>query len=731
MTAGEIAYRTEELVRSCLERAGRTPSPLRGGAAAGSRAGGAAILPEPLFDSFRDRARTTELWKELFPGAPARAAAVAAGVLENRIPLFSGVAECGDSIDWHRDYRSGVRSPLAFYRDVRTLDPRTVGDAKYTWELNRFGYLVPLGMAHWAGGGAVCYDKWKELIGSWVESNPFNRGVNWSSSLELAFRAINWIWSSYFFREELAEDPATQRLLRDALLLHGDHIYHHLSYYFSPNTHLTGEALGLLYIGKSYPGSPGAKRWAERGARILETELRRQILADGGYFERATYYHKYTIDFYVHYLLLAGARPAPRGETEEIVKRTIVHCALLAAHDGEIPLVGDSDGGRLLFLDGEKSSVRGACCAAAAILGDGELKGLAGGAFPEEALWLLGARGLERYRRVDSSRRDSYHSMNDETGWFCFRQGPGAGDSSLTIDCGPHGWGRCGHAHADLLSVLWNDRGTSVLVDQGNATYGGDVSLRNRTRSSQCHNTITLGGASQSIPAGVFDWERIARPAFVYHRLQGAFGYFEGEHDAYRSVACGHKRIVLHLGNELAVVADLVRCREQVSALLFNLQLAEGSADALGRNLFRFTAARDGSAHYLRFFGPVHLAPEIADGAVYPDYGSIVPAPRIVIADKGVRGDVAIVTLLSSDRGLLESFSYDGSSRLAGASRARRYELSFEPLPADPEASRDEVVPARVTAAVEEGGKTLSFRRNADGADGWTGALEISRGVGV
>ena len=101
VTAGELAYRTEELVRSCLERAGRTPSPLRGGAAAGARAGGAAgpggaILPEPLFDSLRARARTTELWRELFPGAPARSAPLAARVQEHRIPLFSRVAECGD-----------------------------------------------------------------------------------------------------------------------------------------------------------------------------------------------------------------------------------------------------------------------------------------------------------------------------------------------------------------------------------------------------------------------------------------------------------------------------------------------------------------------------------------------------------------------------------------------------------------------------------------------------------
>jgi len=126
----------------------------------------------------------------------------------------------------------------------------------------------------------------------------------------------------------------------------------------------------------------------------------------------------------------------------------------------------------------------------------------------------------------------------------------------------------------------------------------------------------------------------------------------------------------------------------------------------------------------------VHLSPETAEGAIYPDYGAIVEAPRIVIVDKGVSGDLMIVTLLSSDQALLESFSYDGSARLAGSSCARRYEFSIEFMPEPPHASEGEGVGARVTVAVEQGGKTLSFLRNAGETDGWNGVQELFRGDG-
>src|SRR6266511_5657169 len=78
----------------------------------------------------------------------------------------------------------------------------------------------------------------------------------------------------------------------------------YLSTYFSPNTHLTGEALGLFYIGLLLPEFRDAKRWCERGLQILISKLPRHVKPDGVYFEQSSYYHRYTTDFYTHLAVL-------------------------------------------------------------------------------------------------------------------------------------------------------------------------------------------------------------------------------------------------------------------------------------------------------------------------------------------------------------------------------------------------------------------------------------------
>ena len=50
----------------------------------------------------------------------------------------------------------------------------------------------------------------------------------------------------------------TLRLLK-FLEVSARHVERYLSTYFSPNTHLTGEALGLLYIGTQFPELAGAR----------------------------------------------------------------------------------------------------------------------------------------------------------------------------------------------------------------------------------------------------------------------------------------------------------------------------------------------------------------------------------------------------------------------------------------------------------------------------------------
>src|SRR4029450_4192149 len=124
-----------------------------------------------------------------------------------------------------------------------------------------------------------------------------------------------------------------------------------LSYYFSPNTHLTGEALGLVYAGMLFPKMRRATRWREIGTRILLEELPRQVLPDGVYFEQATCYQRYTVGTYLHLLVLGRRNGLVLPDVvREGVERMLDFLLAIRWPNGSMPQIGDADGGRPLPL---------------------------------------------------------------------------------------------------------------------------------------------------------------------------------------------------------------------------------------------------------------------------------------------------------------------------------------------------------------------------------------------
>ena len=259
--------------------------------------------------------------------------------------------EVADPPDWHRELRSGVVSPRRHWSTVPYLDPKIVGDHKIIWELNRHQYLYAPALCWLLDDDEAALRLVQRHLGSWLDQNPPEVGVNWASSLELSFRSITWCWILWL----LADAPWHEDLLARlgvALELQGLHIERYLSVYFSPNTHLTGEALGLFYLGSVLRDSRHAARWRARGADILERALTTQVHADGVYFEQSTLYQRYTVEIYLHYLRFARATGWKTSDSVPHVLGALLDVLRsLADGRGCVPLIGDDDGGQLLPLD--------------------------------------------------------------------------------------------------------------------------------------------------------------------------------------------------------------------------------------------------------------------------------------------------------------------------------------------------------------------------------------------
>jgi hypothetical protein len=197
------------------------------------------------------------------------------------------------------------------------------------------------------------------------------QGINWASSLELSYRLIAWCWALVLFRGSPALDPDLFVRMRASIEDQASHVEKYLSRYFSPNTHLTGEALGLFYAGTVFPELGRARLWRERGARILVEECTRQVFADGVYFEQSTCYQRYTVEIVLHFLIL-GARAGISVPSAVSERAQAMLDFLLAVRFpcGQVPSIGDADGGWLLPLTHRApDDLRGVFSTAAALFG--------------------------------------------------------------------------------------------------------------------------------------------------------------------------------------------------------------------------------------------------------------------------------------------------------------------------------------------------------------------------
>jgi hypothetical protein len=465
----------------------------------------------------------------------------------------------GAEIDWHLDAVNGQRSPLIPWFKIDFLDFAEVGDHKVMWELSRHQHLVTLAKARLLTNeerySREIFAQWY----SWQKANPYPLGANWASSLEVAFRSFSWIW----FREMLRECPAVpagfhEDLLR-GLALNGRHIERYLSTYFSPNTHLLGEAVALFFIGAMCPQISSAERWERMGWQIVQEEAHRQVRPDGVYFEQSLYYHVYALDLFLHARLLASRNRIEISSEFDLVLKRMLSVIQSLAQAGPPDGFGDDDGGRVFnSRRNHAEHLIDPLAIGAALFHDEEP--IAGSLLTEEAIWLLGEQAVFWNKRKCDLTKMETHVFADGGLFIAASSNP---PQQLVIDAGPQGTGRSGHGHADALSLKLAFSGRNWLVDAGTFCYIGHGNERNDFRGTRAHNTVTIDGVDQAEPDGPFGWKYIPEATTESWITGETFTFFAGSHSGYERLPepARHQRFVFHRHGAFWLVRDVVEGR--------------------------------------------------------------------------------------------------------------------------------------------------------------------------
>ena len=516
-----------------------------------------------FFFSPQEPPRLAQLLKDWLPAEASKIIDEADRILQHRISLLGyDTLAFGAEIDWHLDPVHGKRAPLQPWFEVDFLNFEHVGDHKVIWELNRHQHLVILAKAWCLTQDRSYLTELMSQWYSWREANPYPIGINWGSSLEVAFRSLSWIWIHHLILNCAARPTQFEVDLLHGLSTAGRHIDHYLSTYFSPNTHLLGEAVALFFIGSLYPQIGAARRWRDKSWQILLQESEHQVRSDGGYFEQALYYHVYALDFFLHARELAcrNALEIPPSFDRTILKMLEFLCALC---QGGIPLsFGDDDGGRVFNPRRNKAEHMSDPLSIGALsLQQSDL--LSSAVLTEEAIWLFGDRAISLLARKPEVSMPVSRSF-EASGIFLMAD-TASRTQCLMIDAGPQGTGRSGHGHADALSIQLSLNGRPWLIDSGTGCYMCQDGVRDQFRGTAAHNTLRVDNQDQAIAEGPFSWTCLPIVEIERWTQADSFNLFAAKHSGYARLPdpVFHRRFIFQLPGGFWLIRDLAEGQRQ------------------------------------------------------------------------------------------------------------------------------------------------------------------------
>jgi uncharacterized heparinase superfamily protein len=327
------------------------------------------------------------------------------------------------------------------------------------------------------------------LLRDWIAQNRRDRRDCWRDawhSYSISIRAV--VWMSELSERRARLDVATCDLAHRSIVAQLRCLARNVERDIGGN-HLIKNLRCLLWGGRYFDG-PEAARWHRAGSRLLDTELKRQILADGTHYERSPAYHAQVFADLVDCRRLVSERLRIRLDSK--LRKMAGVLADLTHPDGDVSLFNDGT------LDMSHQ--------------------------PDVLLDVWADEIGERPAQHPIVRLP-------DAGYFGLR----SADSLCLVDCGSVGPKDLpAHSHGDALAFEWSVDGQRIIVDFGVFEYQAGP-RRMESRATRSHNTVTVDDADQCEFWGSF---RIGRRPRVllrecgYDEHQGLV--VEGSHDGFR-----------------------------------------------------------------------------------------------------------------------------------------------------------------------------------------------------
>lgn len=440
-----------------------------------------------------------------------------------------------EPIDWHVDFKCGKHWAKQYYRDISGIKG---ADIKVPWELSRCQHLLWLGEAYLLTNEKKYAQEIIDEINWWIGDNPFMYSVNWTCSMDVAFRAVNWMFALNMICGYDGFDDAFSEKVSRSLWQHGFYIRNNLERVIPySNNHYTSDIVGLLYIGAFFKKTRKGAKWYSFSLREYYSETRLQVLPSGVHYERSISYHRMMTEMlsYPVYLLKRLGEEIP-SDVKLLIEKMYAYVGTYTKPNGLSPLIADNDDGR--FAPFIKRDFR-----RHGYLND-----------PQSIENKIVAVGMKPMF-CETPKEEGYYEdagvavYKKATDYLFINQGGYSKvvkDSETIIPT---------HTHNDLLSFELCLNGMDIIVDAGTYLYTSSVKDRNAFRETAKHNTIIVEGEEQNECIAPFSLKRNVRIGKLKKIKDGVF---EGEYTTIRE-EMHHKRTFENRNGKYIITDNIVR----------------------------------------------------------------------------------------------------------------------------------------------------------------------------
>jgi uncharacterized heparinase superfamily protein len=327
-----------------------------------------------------------------------------------------------------------------------------------------------------------------QLLNHWIRENSLGKGIGWDP-YPISIRIVNWI------KWHLQGNKLSDALLK-SLALQTSWLNKRIEWHILGN-HLFSNAKALIFAGLFF-SSKQSEIWLKKGLKIIDDELKEQVLNDGGHFELSPMYHAIFLEDLLDLINIAQTYPeviqkSHINEWKQVTKKMFMWLDSMTHPDGDIAFFNDTALGIAPNLNNLK-------------LYADRLK--------------VNYRFI-KFNKIINLSDSGYIRMTSK-------------DAVVLLDTAPIGPDYLpGHAHADTLSFELSLFGQRVFVNGGTSEYGNN-SIRQYERSTEAHNTVVVNNKNSSEVWGSFRVARRAKPFNLQIRKFNNESFVSCAHDGYK-----------------------------------------------------------------------------------------------------------------------------------------------------------------------------------------------------